>query len=101
MRVLSIGSKFISEAWPLCPVSFCIGRSQRGRFCSSKRYRVEGNTGNRWEVLADSAPTSARPWTVHDLNHPAKLSGLRVVQPPGGGSLDHPNRLWLSEIECQ
>ena len=73
----------------------------QGRFCASKRYRVEGNTGDRWEVLVESAPTSARPWTVHDLNHPAKLSGLRVVQPPGGGSLDHPNRLWLSEIECQ
>lgn len=71
----------------------------RSRFRTSKAYRIEGLADRSWRSLAEVQSNPERPWTVHDVE-PSQLAALRIVQPPGGGSPEQPNRLWLSQVEC-
>ena len=70
----------------------------RSRFQTSRAYRIEGLVDGDVRTLLEVESNPERPWTSHDLE-PAAVSPIRVVQPPGGGSPEHPNRFWLSQIE--
>ena len=70
----------------------------RGRFRSSPRYRIEGEGAGGWQLLADVVDGPEQAWSVHDLE-PAVVDRVRLVQPPGGGFDEHPNRLWLTQVE--
>ncbi len=72
----------------------------RSRFRTSNAYRVEGLADGSWRTLAGIASNPERPWTAHEVEPAATLAAVRIVQPPGGGSSEHPNRLWLSQVEC-
>jgi hypothetical protein len=71
----------------------------RSRFQTSSAYRIEGLVDGGWRTLAETESNPERPWTSHDFEPAATVASLRVVQPSGGGSPEHPNRLWLSQIE--
>jgi hypothetical protein len=71
----------------------------RNRLRTSTTYGIDGLVDGSWQPLDRVESNPERPWTVHDLE-PASLTALRIVQPPGGGSAEHPNRLWLSQVEC-
>jgi hypothetical protein len=71
----------------------------QSRSRTSRTYRLEGRSGNEWRTLANIRDNPERPWTVHELE-PLPLDGLRIAQPPGGGFSEHPNRLWLTQVEC-
>ena len=71
----------------------------RNRLRTSTGYRIDGLVDGSWQPLTEAQSNSERPWTVHDVE-PSSLTALRIVQPPGGGSVEYPNRLWLSQVEC-
>lgn len=71
----------------------------RGRWRTSRAYRLEGRASGTWELLADVRDNSERPWTVHEIE-PRPLTALRIRQSPGGGFVEHENRLWLTQVEC-
>jgi hypothetical protein len=71
----------------------------RNRLRTSTSYRIDGLVDGSWQPLAEAHSNPERPWTVHDVE-PSSLTALRIVQPPGGGSAEYPNRLWLSQVEC-
>ena len=71
----------------------------RDRLRTSTTYRIDGLVDGSWRPLADARSNPERPWTVHDVE-PSLLAAFRIVQPAGGGSAEHLNRLWLSQIEC-
>ena len=52
----------------------------------------------RWSTLAAIEDNPERAWTVHDFE-PTRVDAIRIVQAPGGGFADHPERLWLTQIE--
>lgn len=70
------------------------------RLRTSAAYRIDGLVEGSWRPLADVHSNPERPWTVHELE-PTALTAFHIVQQPGGGSSDYPNRLWLSQVECQ
>jgi hypothetical protein len=71
----------------------------RSRSRTSRAYRLEGRSAGVWRALADVRDNPERPWTAHDVDL-APIDAVRIVQPPRGGSAEHPNRLWLSQVEC-
>jgi len=71
----------------------------RLRFQTSRAYRVEGLVDGGWRTLAQTEANPERPWTSHDFEPAVSVEAVRVVQPAGCGSLQHPNRLWLSQVE--
>lgn len=71
----------------------------RSRHRTSAAYRVEGRSGSSWKLLAEVRDNPVRPWTAHELE-PRQIDALRIVQPAGGGFPEHPNRLWLTQLEC-
>ena len=70
----------------------------RRHYRCSRCYRLEARSGDLWVELAAVVDNPERPWTVHDIA-PTELTELRVVQERGGGFRDHPDRLWLAQIE--
>jgi hypothetical protein len=71
----------------------------RLRYQTSAAYRLDGRDGDgRWSTVAKVSELSEAPYTVHDIA-PTQLVAVRVVQEPGGGSENFPNRLWLNQIE--
>jgi hypothetical protein len=70
----------------------------RQRFRTSSTYALERLVDGEWIGLCDVDENPERPWTVHELE-PRPIEGLRVVQPPAGGFAEHPDRLWLSQVE--
>ena len=72
----------------------------RARLQTSRSYSLEGLVDGAWQTLAEVESNPERPWTAHAIEPAATLAAVRIVQPPGGGSSEHPNRLWLSQVEC-
>jgi hypothetical protein len=70
----------------------------RRAYRTSRVYRVEGLTDGRWTTLAEATDNPERAWTVHDLA-PVRVEAVRIVQVPRGGFAEHPDRLWLTQIE--
>lgn len=65
---------------------------------TSAIYRIEAYVDGDWtELLSADQPVEA-PYVVHDVD-PTVVTAVRLVQPVGGGFREHPQRLWLNQIE--
>lgn len=65
---------------------------------TSTRFSLEAEVDGTWQTLADVEREIEAPFTVHDVG-PVTASAVRLRQPAGGGSREHPDRLWLNQIE--
>lgn len=70
----------------------------QSKYRSSAGFRIRAGQGGRWTVLINVKDGRETPWSVHDLKT-TKLTALRIEQPIGRGHPDHPERLWLSQVE--
>jgi len=85
---LPVAIEAIALHWP----------ERHGRFQTSRSYRVEVRTRDDWRKVAHVDGNPERPWVVHDVDPATVVDAVRIVQPPGGGSRSHPNRLWLTQV---
>lgn len=69
-----------------------------GRYRTSRRLRIEVERDGAWCAVADVTIEPEGPFTLHEFE-PVTTARLRVVQPVDGGFPDHPNRLWLNQVD--
>ncbi|GGM02898.1 discoidin domain-containing protein [Dactylosporangium sucinum] len=65
---------------------------------ASQQYRIEARIDGAWRTVAEVAQPVEAPYSLHDLDA-VVVTAVRVVQPAGGGFREHPNRLWLNQVE--
>jgi len=70
----------------------------RHHYRTSRGYAIEGLAEGDWTILCEVDGNPERAWSAHDIE-PRALEGVRIVQPRGGGFPDHPDRLWLTQVE--
>ena len=70
----------------------------RHHYRTSSTYAIEGLTDGEWDVLCEVDDNPERAWTVHDVETNV-VEAVRIVQPHGGGFPEHPDRLWLTQVE--
>lgn len=69
-----------------------------GYYRTSRRIRIEAELAGEWRELVTAEIEPEGPFTLHEFE-PVTTARLRVVQPVGGGYPDHPNRLWLNQVD--
>lgn len=65
---------------------------------TSACYRIEACVAGEWTTVVDAQRPVEAPYTLHDVEA-VVVTGVRLVQPAGGGFREHPQRLWLTQIE--
>lgn len=65
---------------------------------TSTRFALEAEVDGAWRTLAEVEREIEAPFTVHDVE-PVTATAVRLSQPAGGGFREHPDRLWLNQIE--
>lgn len=86
------------------PAAVTVGRlgllwpDYRGYYRTSRRLRLDALVDGQWITVSDIENDPEGPCTLHELL-PTTTRRLRLVQPPGGGSRQHPDRFWLNQVE--
>jgi len=70
----------------------------RHHYRTSRTYVLEGLVDREWISLCEVDEGPERAWSVHDVKA-RTLKAVRIVQPRGGGFPQHPDRLWLNQVE--
>lgn len=69
-----------------------------GYYRTSRRIRIDARVDGQWREVVTAEIDPEGLVTLHEFT-PITATGLRVVQPAGGGYPAHPNRLWLNQID--
>jgi len=73
--------------------------AEGGAVYSAQRFEVHALAGEEWVPVAEAH--EAEPVAVSIVAfEELQASGVRIVQPPGGGSAARPELLWVAEVEA-
>lgn len=73
--------------------------AEGGTVYCSRRFAVQALIGEQWQPVAEVTRSEPGYVSVVDFE-PVQASGVRIVQPPGMGSAERPNLLWVAEVEA-
>ncbi len=66
---------------------------------SSRRFEVQALVGDEWLPVAEADEPDPVFVSMVGFDE-VQATAIRVIQPPGGGSAQRPNLLWVSEVEA-
>ncbi|MFW5868276.1 MAG: discoidin domain-containing protein [Armatimonadota bacterium] len=70
-----------------------------GSVYSSRQFEVQLLVDDAWQTVAEIEETEAATVSRVDFDE-AQATAVRVMQPPGGGSAERPNLMWVTEVEA-
>jgi hypothetical protein len=69
-----------------------------GSYRTSRRIRIDACVNGQWRQVVVAEIDPEAPVTLHEFAS-VSASRLRIRQPAGGGHTEHPNRLWLNQVD--
>lgn len=91
---------WIEISWPeaVTVSTVIIHWADRQGFQTSRKYRVEVWQNETWRTVSASEFNQEHAWNRHDFDD-IETTRVRIVQPPGGGSIRNPNVLWVRQVQ--
>lgn len=73
--------------------------AEGGAVYSARAFEVQALVGEQWLPVATADEPEPVLVSIVEFEE-MQASGVRIVQPPGGGSAARPNLLWVAEVEA-
>lgn len=70
-----------------------------GTVYTSQEFEVQLMVDGTWQTVAEVEETDAVAYSTVELD-PALTTGVRILQPAGGGPVQRPNLTWVGEVEA-